>query len=269
MNNPMSDADDLNAATKLFTNTLMRSLKGFGLISSFRVIASMKMQSCSSDLRDHWTMFMHELDTNPDYKGILVDVNPNVPRTPNWARIGETFAQEELKNFLLAIDAASLAFAHSILDDAALQYCRVTAIVSPDSWESLVDDKQIKLREVKNHSYDSLLRQKIDDHLDKLERESLKWKIRRLFEICKPDSNFRAIKGFSYDENRLESLDELRHSIIHGPGPVQRLPAGDDDLHFMKLCALYLMMLVNHRFGIRFDEAQLDRQVSAATSEQS
>ena len=236
---------DMNAANRLFTQTFLRALKGFGLISSFRRIASK-----SSPDHDFWRVSMDALLNDPDYEGILVPIDPNSPKVPNMSRIAESAAHLDMDNFGVAIDAASLIFAHSILDDVALQYCRVTSIVSPSSWEPFVAAKTVPLEKVGKEDYQTLLTAKIRDSLKQLERESLLTKVDKVFQICRPKPDFKPIRAFSFDRSRLESLDGLRHAIIHVTGPVHRLPKGDEDLHFMNLCAIYLMCLVNHCFGV-------------------
>ena len=104
------------------------------------------------------------------------------------------------QSFSAAVDAASLVFAHSILDDAAFQYCRVTAIVSPSSWEPFVLKQKVNLEETRNNEYESLLKQKIEGYLGNLERESLMTKSQKLFEICKPKPDFKPIRGFCMTE---------------------------------------------------------------------
>ena len=49
----------------------------------------------------------------------------------------------------IGVDAASIVFAHSVLDAAALDYCRVTALVAPGDWESVIDQRQVKLSDLR------------------------------------------------------------------------------------------------------------------------
>ncbi len=245
---------DMITANRLFTETLVRAVKGFGLITSFRQIASK-----SSPDYDFWRVLTDALLNDPDYKGILRPIDPNSPKIPNMSRVADHAAQQEIATFGVAIDAASLIFAHSILDDVALQYCRVTSIVSPSTWEPFVAKKTVTLEEVGKEDYQSLLTAKIRDSLNKLERESLLTKVDKVFQICQPKADFKPIRGFSFDSSRLENLDGLRHAIIHVTGPVHRLPKGDDDLHFMKMCVLYLMKLVQHCFGVALDRELIER----------
>ncbi len=202
---------------------------------------------------------MDALVYDPDFEGILVPIDPHSPKTAISSKTVAVAAQSEMETFRVAVDAASLVFAHSILDDAALQYCRVTSIVAPSSWEPFVFNKPVKLEEVRKESYQKLLMAKISDALKKLERESLLTKFNKVFQICQPKPDFKPIRGFSFDRSRLEELDTLRHEIIHETGPVRPLPRGDDDLDFLKMCAFHLMRMVTHCFGVTWNEELIER----------
>jgi len=262
MNRLAIDPADLHKANALLTDTFLRYLKGFAFIFSFRWLASTGLERSFNFLRDDSLMLFQELETNPDYKGILIDIDPNRRSSPNWARVAAIAARGQAEGFSVAVDAASLVFAHSVLDDAALQYCRVTAMVSPSSWEQFVIDRKITLSEAKNENYQSLLQQNIERHLNNLEKESLMVKIHKLFAVCKPSRDYRPIRRFSFDSSRLQDLDTLRHSIIHQTGPVQKLPKGEDDIRFMQLCGLYMVNLVNARFGVQIDANQAQKAFS-------
>jgi len=262
MDTSLSHVADMSAATKLFSEAFLRSLKGFAMVFEFRRIACIGLKSSFSDLLAYVTQLLYDLETNPDFAGIIVSIDPNVPPRPGWSRrivatSADYLVRQQQQSFSVAVDAASLVFAHSILDDAALQYCQVTAMVSPSSWEQLVLEKKVQLRDVRSNDYENLLKRSIQDYIDKLERESLITKSQKLFEVCRPEREFQPIMGFSYDRGRLEGLDRLRHDIVHGAGPVNKLPNGDDDLYFMQQCGLYLMTLVNHRFGVRIEVSDL------------
>jgi len=73
----------------------------------------------------------------------------------------------------VVVDAASIVLAHSFLDGAAFDYCRVTTLVAPRDWESVLEQRQIKLSEARELGYEQVLKKKLDEFLEQLERESL------------------------------------------------------------------------------------------------
>ena len=74
-----------------------------------------------------------------------------------------------------------------------------------------------------------------------------------LFAICRPDDGFEPIRDFKFNRDRLEQLDEMRHSVVHDKIEANPLPNGDDDIWFMMSNANYLMALINMRFDLKLD----------------
>jgi hypothetical protein len=257
MDTSSNASGNIRSADRLFTETLWRFLQGFCWILSFREMGQKGLMLSTNQRRNENLLLMNLLTIDPDLEGLLVPIDPNNKRPLDCIRVAKEATRIQTQDFTLALDAASLVFAHSLLDDAALQLGRVTAEASPGSWERFVGDKQIKLKDARDASYESLLQQKLEAYFNQLERESLLRKIDRLFEVCKPDRDFRPVRDFFFDKDRLESLDRLRHDIIHGPGPVSKLPKDDDDISFMKLCGIHLTMMVHKRFEVQLDSRVL------------
>jgi len=257
MDHLLSHLSVLDSATSLFTKTFIRSTWAFASLSSFRHVAKVGLEASFPHLKADLIQMLHSLETDPDLARVTVPKDPNNPPKPGWSlRIATNYADEGVRqqqqNFSTVIDATSLVFAHSVLDDMALQYCRVTAIVSPDSWERYVLEEKIKLKDMRHTAdYKTLLKQKIDHFINGLTRKSLAKKCEKLFEVCRPGPEFKPIRDFSFDTKRLDSLDELRHKIVHEIGPTKGLPNGDHDIYFMQQCGYYLMALVNERFDLK------------------
>lgn len=166
----------------------------------------------------------------------------------------ETMTKEAIETFEIALDAASLVFAHSVLDSAAQDYCRLCATLAPKDFLPFVGAKKLTLAEIEGQSFETLLLKLIEVHLTNLEKESLLKKLDFLFQICQPPSGFAPTEGYSYSRERLTSLDELRHKIVHAIGPTSRLPKGEQDLEFLWKTGYFMFDLVNERYGIKIDQ---------------
>jgi hypothetical protein len=161
---------------------------------------------------------------------------------------------QSVSAFESALDAASLIFAHSVLDSAALEWCRVCALVQPNDFMPYVAQKTVSVSEMEGAaSFEDILHSVVNRHLRDLEKESLIKKLDSLFALCRPPSNFVCIENYRYDRDRIVSLDKLRHDYVHRGGLGGRLPRGDDDLWFLWNTTNFLLPLVNHRYGIRLD----------------
>src|SRR5262249_16118379 len=153
-----------------------------------------------------------------------------------------TFMTEQaVTAFQSTLDAASLIFAHSVVDNAALDWCKVCAVVRPEDFIKYVGKKNVTLSEVQEAgSFSEILRNAIDEYLANLEKASLIEKLDRLFELCKPPKNFVGIENYNYDRDRITALDNLRHDFVHR-GLGGRLPQDDDDLWFIFKTMIFLL----------------------------
>ena len=162
-------------------------------------------------------------------------------------RVGSAgYAELQVNDAQGAVDAAALIFMHSVLDDAAMKCCRLIALAKPQEWEHWVDDKQVVLREVKEHGYDSLFHKALERRLSKLEYESLLAKADMILRLCKPPDGFSSqVDHYVYDRSRLSLLDEQRHRIVHGGSWAGMFRRDEDDLEYLFNTGLYFLDLVS------------------------
>jgi hypothetical protein len=132
--------------------------------------------------------------------------------------------------FEYALDAACLIFAHSVLDSAALDWCRVCARAAPNDLLHRIDQKRFTVSEIKETSFPELQQRAIEQFFESLERESLIKKLDLMFELCRPRPGFQGLRGYRYDRDRIVALDNLRHEFVHGDGVGVRLPQAEADL---------------------------------------
>jgi hypothetical protein len=164
--------------------------------------------------------------------------------------MAETFAKKiamlRVKQFGVIVDAASLVFAHSILDAAAFDLCRVTALIDINPWVELVSARKISLSALKTDSYETIARAQVNAYLEDLERKSLIEKIDRLFGICKPRNGISPYAEYNYDRDRVVTLDKMRHDVVHHAGPIS-LPDGSNDIKYLAHTYSYLVAMVAYR----------------------
>lgn len=245
----------MNSAEKLFTQTFFSSTNRFAAITSFRRVAQLGLPAATPMIYEEWRNFAHQLFHDAEYDNLFIDKQKALEISGGVEVVGGQMAQEQINRFRAVADAASLVFAHSVLDSVALDYCRVTALASPANWTCFVEQKKFTLIELKGRVYEELLHEKITECLDLLDREPLLKKIDRLFQVCQPSRDFAPMHDYYFDRARLIVLDDMRHDIVHGSGPVATLPRGDDDIWFLQKTSSFLMALVNMRFGLKINPA--------------
>jgi hypothetical protein len=132
----------------------------------------------------------------------------------------------------------------------------VTALHAPGDWEQDLKSKQVQLLDAKSKSYDQLFQVKLDEHLKRLERESLLTKVNRLFARCNPPSGWSPMLGYTYDEERVKCFDDQRIEIIHGKALGKLLTlfeVSDDNLDYVLRTGMYFLLLINFKYGLQFD----------------
>lgn len=168
-------------------------------------------------------------------------------------QMAKAITEQSVITFESALDAASLIFAHSVLDGAAFDWCRVCVLASPEDFMPYVDQKKLTVAEVRAAPLSELKNKVIDAYLGALERESLLKKLDIVFALCRPSPDFVGVTGYRFDRDRLAGLDNLRHDYVHRGGLGGRLPRGDDDVYFLWQTSNYLLRLVLRRYAIRLD----------------
>jgi hypothetical protein len=161
--------------------------------------------------------------------------------------------------FAYALDAATLIFAHSILDGAALDWCRVCALAAPDDFLPLIDQKKVTLANVQAAaSFAELRATAINSYLENLDRAPVLKKLDLLFSLCRPSPTFVGLdENYRYDRERIIALDNLRHDYVHHGGLGVRLPQGDADLSFLHGTDQFLALLVCQRYGLQLNPKPL------------
>lgn len=242
----------MESPEELFTQAYNGIMSRFTAVYSLRRVANLGMPAATPKIYADCLAFAHQMFHDPQYEGMILDKKGSL-QAGGIEGMSKSMANNQLSMFKAAVDSASLVFAHSIVDSAALEFLRVTAAHNHLDWARLIEKKQISVSELKDLTYDDIVKGKVAQHIDLLDRQSLLTKVDHLFRICKPEPNFEPMNDYKFDRDRLEKLDCLRHDIVHGSGPVAALEDGDNDVWFLQKTALYFMALVNMRYDTRIN----------------
>ena len=252
----MSEADklvevfEMSEAERLFNDVVARGYDRWRFVLSFRITAKASMAAAAKQIEADKITFVADMFYGSEFDKILIDKEKFFEMNPP-DKIVQNMTEQTVQEMELVMNAASIVFVHSVLDAAALDFCRVTALVAPTDWETFVEKKGVSLAELKDANYDKLLQQKLKDYFVQLERESLLTKADQLLARCKPEAKWSPMNNYEYDRKRLEYLDKFRHNIIHGDGLGMELKNADDEIDYLMRTALYYMGLVNLRYGLK------------------
>lgn len=245
-------------AEDVFSETFTRFMKNWTFITSLRQVADVALPIAEEALGAIHTDFVERASVDPSLKNIVVKLDGG---ETTW---GEEFkrmlrtgmTESAIKNARAAIDAASLVFAQSMLDDCALSYLRVCALANPADWEPMIQEKKVAYSSVGNPP-EEIRAELIKGKLEQLEWESLLKKVDLLFQLCTPPKGYAPISNYNFDRDRLEKIDKTRQGIIHRDGMAQSLDNIDQDLEFISKTANFLMGLVNQKYDVRLNPAKM------------
>ena len=148
-----------------------------------------------------------------------------------------------------AIEAGCIVFAHGILDSCVYGYLTVTSLVAPNLLEPFVEKKTVELSELKNQSYEQLRNSRIKDFVEKVERESLLYKLDLLHKIVPPK---RKISGsYQYDRDRIKKLDDTRNKIVHNNDWNFHLLDFNTEYMYWNFLSLYLLSLIINNTNLK------------------
>lgn len=245
----------MSTPEKLFTETFRRFNNNWNVIRAIRQFVTVTGSIALLAMKEYHASQMEVLSAYPDFRRVFGDADkPMNPELMNFFQTQVT--QLVLSSASVAIDAASLVFAQSIVDDAAWSYLRVCAAVDPATWEDQIDDRKIGVKDLKMKSYEDIRADLVEARLKQIGRKSRLTKIDLLFKLCPPPKDFAPLNNYSYDRARIERIDSQRHSMIHENGFGTPLPTLEEDLEYLYKTAWFLMDLVNKKHGLQLDMRQ-------------
>jgi hypothetical protein len=238
-------------AARIFARVFSSLTRRHADMITFRRLADLGKPVAVSTLHQEQLELANAILMNPSYAQFFPDPQAAVEFFGGPAKMAAMTTSQEIQKYSRIIDAASLVFLHSALDAAVSDLCRVTLLLDPASWEPYVLSTKVTLDDAITVGIAGLTTQKLETHIDALDKESMLKRIDRLFAVCKPDKDFTPIGGeFAFDLQRICKLDEQRHRIVHGEGYQDRESLLNDDLEFLVKTGLFLWSMVNMRFDV-------------------
>lgn len=240
-------APDLKAAEDLCNKTFFRAVSNLGTIASFRRVVAGTLPAAEPATYAWALRFL----SDPSSKRLFLEPDRIGPL--DLEAIARHATDRSLKNARAVTDAATIVFAHSVVDDAAYQYGSVSALAEPDDWANDISGRKVSFGQVKLKGVDFVSQDLLAAHLKQLEREPLMDKMEALFKRCRPTSDVINTSQFKYSPERLAELDSLRHKIVHGEGVSESIPTIDKDLDYLAQTTMMMFFMVSHRYGFKID----------------
>lgn len=193
-------------AEELLSKTYASFMKNWGLIQSLRQVAQIALPVAKEQLAKQNAALVEFMSKDPEFKKIVVMKDGSEAEWSGEVKafFGTGMTDTSIANFAAAIDAASIVFAQSILDDCALSFLRVCALAVPADWDQYVNDRKVDFNTIKAKDPDGIREVLVSAKLDQLGMESLKKKIDILFALTQPSRDFEPLNDYTFDSDRIE-----------------------------------------------------------------
>ena len=123
-------------------------------------------------------------------------------------------------------------------------------MADPAALEQFVLERQVRLAEVRGMDYPTILKTLNSREYERLERESLPKKARRLIALISPETG---TLPDGYSEEWLERFDERRHRLVHSSKVSLEDPSVGEEFNRVGSLAEKLTYCVRDRHQIAFD----------------
>lgn len=242
----------MSADTK-FTIVFSRMNKGWAVIDSLRNVALAGMPYAAKIVDTQHRSFVSDITSSGELEKHIIGIkdSEDLRRTADFLR--EKLTEQTLKNASYSVDAASLVFAHTVLDDALSSFLEITSEVATTYWKDRVKKKQVELDSILERGLDNALGSLIKKEVSAIRRnDSVIKKAELLHAICR-QSEGSDHPTYKFDPEKLREIDKLRQNIVHGDLLGGAIPEVEKKLTYLRDSWMYFFMMMHKSFGLRID----------------
>jgi hypothetical protein len=247
---------------RLFVQIWNRLTADWGRLTTFRQMGVLGEDAARESIHRNNTHFVQQQLVHGQLQHLLKDREGFIADGMDLS-MPNAMTEAAVLNFRTTLHAATLVFAHSILDAAVFDCVKICAAEAPTDWAGQLGGRKVALSDAASRTYSELLREAVEVELGRLERESILAKVDRLFQLCRPTKQEFLTNGFRFDRERLTKLDALRHQVVHAPGAPIAFDSIYEDLQFMQSSGLHLFCMVGDRFSLKFSGTEAFQALSA------
>src|SRR5580704_9986572 len=224
---------------------------GWAIIDSLRNVAKLGMPYAKKIVDIQHKSFVSDLSDSGQLEKVIIGIKDadDLKKTADF--LCEKLTEQTMRNASYSVDAASLVFAHTVLEDGINSYLGITSYLGLAFWKDWVKNKQFDLEAVVEHGLDEVVGKIIRKEIWSIRRnESLVKKANLLLAICKPSA---PDPYYAFDQEKVKAIDKLRQDIVHGELLGSEIADTDEKLSCLRNTWLYFFKLMHNTFGLRID----------------
>lgn len=244
---------------KQYTLIFLRMNRGWAVITSLRQVSLAGMPYAKKIVAEQHKALMADLTASGTLEQLMIGVNgpDDLRKTGDW--LHQQLTDLTVRNASHSIDAASLVFAHTVLDDALGSFLEITSDLATSFWQDRVGKKQIDIEVLKQSSIAQVWSAAVEKEVGRIVRnDSILTKCDLLHAICKPlSAPQNEARKYKFDRAVLARLDQLRQEIIHGDLLGDEIPDMAENLGYLQDTWFYFFILMHDRFNLRIDPQEM------------
>src|SRR5687767_2677248 len=125
-------------AEQLYSSVFRQLWAGFTELVSFRNAIEHGRGAIAEGIRRDTLRYAAALAHDSEYERFFTDRAAAIEAVGGAQALAERAAEREARAFERIIDSSCLIVAHSVLDVAAFDLLRVTALVAPEAWDTFL-----------------------------------------------------------------------------------------------------------------------------------
>ncbi|HEY4273097.1 MAG TPA: hypothetical protein VGM65_13945 [Candidatus Udaeobacter sp.] len=158
--------------------------------------------------------------------------------------------ETQLNAVMSYVAASGLVFAHSFLESVLETLLRITRLCDIAPWLLLIRNKDVSISAIVETGLEPAIETKLNKFIVSLHKEGLLDKIDYLAKVLKCSISKSNIIDYTYDSERLNRIDTLRHQFSHHRKKDYRIETAQADITYVYRTALHFLDLVVHHYDL-------------------
>jgi hypothetical protein len=193
---------------------------------------------------------MKELLSDPAMAKYFVGDPAEHLKTGNYRVMAGISTEAHLKGVISYVAASGLIFAHAFLEEALDTILKITRLVDIQPWLNFISERTVTVGSIIEKTVEASLEDKIGAFVSALRKDGILKQIDLLTKILRKSITKSGVRDYSYDHERVATLDNLRHQLAHHRLPEYTIDDARKDIRYLHLTAFHFLDLVTFKYDL-------------------